>query len=654
MQTDTFDIKRARASEKETNRYLSILHQYWGYSSFKGIQADIIKSVAEGHDTLGVMPTGGGKSVAFQVPSLAMEGVCIVVTPLIALMKDQVDHLRRRGIQAAALHIGQPRREMTRLLDNCILGTTKFLYVSPERLQSALFLEKVSRMRVCLIVVDEAHCISQWGHDFRPAYLHIADIRKKLSYAPVLALTATATPEVAADIERHLRHPDVAGNTKDFSFRRFTMSCARHNLRYIVRVTEDVTTETDHILRSVAGSAIVYTRSRQGTQEMAAQLVAMGHNVVYYHAGLTPLDKEIRQRMWVEEDVRVMVATNAFGMGIDKPNVRLVIHADLPDCIEAYFQEAGRAGRDGQTAYAVCLCQHRDQLRMMKRLADKYPDANFIREVYEKLGAFFQLAVGDGLDVTYEFNINKFCRAFHAYPSRVVGALDILTQAGYINFREEDVAHSRVLFIIRRDELYQLQSLSELAEKIIQTILRTTSGVFSEYATIYEKDIAEQIQSTPEQVYDTLKALNNQHILQYVPRKHVPFITFTRRRVETRHLILTPEVLDDRREGAKRRAEAMLQYTLDNTQCHSQYLLSYFGETNSEPCGHCDVCLHEKRGKKPEHLMAEIIKILRSEPLPPERLRLAGYDEATHRTAIEQLIREERIELNSGKFILKD
>ena len=636
-------------------RFLTILRRYWGYPSFRGIQSEIIASVASGHDTLGLMPTGGGKSLTFQVPALAAEGVCIVVTPLIALMKDQVDNLRSRGIQAAAIHVGQPHSEMLRLLDNCILGNTKFLYVSPERLETELFLDKVSRMNVCLLAVDEAHCISQWGYDFRPSYLRIGELRKRLPDVPLLALTATATPAVADDIEFRLRRPDIANDATGNGFRRFTMSFARSNLRYVVRPTEDVIGEIDHILRSVEGSAIVYTRSRNGAQDLASKLVSLGHSAVYYHAGLTPLDKDTRQRMWTEGDFRVIVATNAFGMGIDKPDVRLVIHADLPDCIEAYFQEAGRAGRDGATAYAVCLSQRADRRTLTRRLADEYPDAPYIRRVYECLGSFYQLAVGDGLNVTYEFDVSRFCRAFHMFPTTVTGALNVLTQAGYIHYREEDSATSRVIFLTERDELYRIHSLPGVAERIIQAILRTTTGVFSQYAQIYEKDIAERAFTTPDEVYETLKALTRQRILNYVPRKHLPFITFLRRRVETDQVEIPASVLEDRREGAKQRAEAMLDYTLDTSRCHSQYLLAYFGETDSEPCGHCDVCLEQKRGKSYERLAAHILQELREHgPLPPSSLRLPGYEEAAHRKAMRRLFDEERIIFKKGKICLAE
>ncbi|MBR4553454.1 MAG: RecQ family ATP-dependent DNA helicase [Bacteroidaceae bacterium] len=635
-------------------RFLSILHKYWGYTSFRGIQEDIIKSVAAGQDTLGLMPTGGGKSITFQVPTMAMEGICIVVTPLIALMKDQVDNLKRRGIAAAAIHVGLSRGEMLRLLDNCILGSTKFLYVSPERLETDLFLDKVSRMNVCLLTVDEAHCISQWGYDFRPAYLRIAQLRKHLPHVPVLALTATATPQVVSDIERLLRNPFTAEQGSDNGFHRFVMSFARPNLRYVVRPTEDPLGEIDHILRSVSGSAIVYTRSRKGAQDMASKLVQMGHTAVYYHAGLTPLDKDTRQRMWVDDEFRVMVATNAFGMGIDKPDVRLVIHADLPDCIEAYFQEAGRAGRDGETAYAVCLSSHNDGRTMKKRLADQYPNEDYIRSVYEALGSFFQLAVGDGLDVTYEFDIGKFCRAFRFYPSMVEGALSILTQAGYIYYREDDAAHSRILFLTERDELYRLKHLPPLSERIIGAILRTTTGVFSEYATIFEKDIAERVQCTPEEVYETLKALTRQRILHYIPTKHVPFITFTRRREETRHLALANQILNLRKIEATKRAEKMLNYTLDKSQCHSQYLLSYLGETKSPPCRHCDICLSQKKNKRWKELADKLMALLQDKgQIPLEKFRIAGYDSPTHHKAIQHLVSEERIFLNQNSVFIK-
>ncbi|MBR1837992.1 MAG: RecQ family ATP-dependent DNA helicase [Bacteroidaceae bacterium] len=634
-------------------QYLSILRRYWGYPSFRGIQAEIIRSIATGHDTLGLMPTGGGKSITFQVPAMAMEGVCIVVTPLISLMKDQVDNLRSRGIPAAAIHVGQPRREMLRHLDNCILGSTKFLYVSPERLETQLFLDKVGRMNVCLLTVDEAHCISQWGYDFRPAYLRIAELRRKLKQVPVLALTATATPEVARDIECHLRKPDIREDAEDYDFQRFVMSFARENLRYVVRPTDDPLGEIDHILCSVPGSAIVYTRSRKGAQDLTSKLVAMGHSAIYYHAGLTPMDKETRQRMWIEEETRVMVATNAFGMGIDKPNVRLVIHADLPDSVEAYFQEAGRAGRDGHTAYAVCLSTRSDKRILERRLADEFPDAEYIRKVYESLGSFFQLAVGSGQDVTYEFDIGKFCRYFHFYPSKVEGALGILTDAGYIYYREDDAVRSRVIFLIERDELYRLHHLPPTAERIIGAILRSAAGVFSQYAPIFEKDLAEQADCSATEVYETLKALTRQRILHYIPTKRVPFITYTQRREETARVALPPHVLDMRRESAKKRALTMLDYTLDDTQCHSQYLLKYFGEKDSKPCQHCDVCLRNKKGERWRELSALLLKLLREKgEVPMSQFRIPGFDHETHQRAIANLVGEERIRVHKDHIVL--
>ena len=427
--------------------YRQILRQYWGYDDFRGIQREIIESIGSGHDTLGLMPTGGGKSITFQVPALAKEGTCIVITPLIALMKDQVANLRQRGIRAAAIYSGLTREEIIITLENCIFGDIRFLYVSPERLSSDLFQTKLRHMKVSFITVDEAHCISQWGYDFRPSYLEIAKIRQLLPGIPVLALTATATPTVVDDIQDRLSFAEK---------RVFRMSFERENLAYIVRHAEDKQKELVHILRSMKGSAIVYARSRRRTKEMADMIQQAGITATFYHAGLDSVVKDERQKAWQDDQVRVMVATNAFGMGIDKPDVRVVIHIDCPDSIEAYFQEAGRAGRDGLKAYAVLLYNNGDQRKLEKRIADTFPEKDFIRNVYEHLAYFYQIGVGSGYGHTFEFNIDKFCHAFRHFPIQVDAALKILTRAGYIEYTEEQDNQARVMFTVSRNDLYRL------------------------------------------------------------------------------------------------------------------------------------------------------------------------------------------------------
>lgn len=564
---------------------LSILREYWGYEGFRGIQQEIIDSVLAGRDTLGLMPTGGGKSITFQVPTLCMEGLCVVVTPLIALMKDQVQNLRRRGILAAAAYSGMSSEEIDVVYDNCILGHTKFLYVSPERLENPLFLTKLRKMQVSLITVDEAHCISQWGYDFRPSYLRIRDIRKELPGVPVLALTATATPQVVEDICQQLDFGQTA--------QVFRMSFERTNLAYVVRKADDKIGEIIHILESVPGSAIVYTRSREGTRELAQHLCDSGISATHFHAGMTLLDKDLRQRRWQSGDIRVMVATNAFGMGIDKPDVRMVIHADLPDSIEAYFQEAGRAGRDGLKAWAVLLYNRGDLTNMRRRSDMEFPPKDFCTQIYEELAYFFQLPVGEGAGRTFEFNIQQFCRCFRHYPAGVESALHLLTRTGYITYREEDEGKARLMMLTRRDDLYYLSHLTPLDDRVLRAVLRLYAGLFAEYVFVDEDRIAEEAGLTQQQVYDVLIGLTRQRILNYVPRKHVPRVTYERRRVDRERVFISADVYEQRRQVYEQRVQAMLNYCETGDECRSVQLLRYFGEQKANKCGCCDVCLQK-------------------------------------------------------------
>lgn len=561
------------------------LKKYWGYDDFRGIQREIIESIASGRDTLGLMPTGGGKSITFQVPALAGKGLCLVVTPLIALMKDQVAALRLRGIKATAVYSGMTQDEVTVALENCILGDYKFLYVSPERLGSEFFLWKVQKMDVSLITVDEAHCISQWGYDFRPAYLKISEIRKLFPQAPVLALTATATPEVIDDIQRRLnfREPNV-----------FRMSFERKNLVYVVRHTEDKTGELLHILGSYGGSAIVYTRSRKKTGEIAHLLKDNGITALNYHAGLTRYDKDLRQKSWTEGETRVMAATNAFGMGIDKPDVRLVVHMEPPDSPEAYFQEAGRAGRDGNTAYAVTLYDTADRGKLMRRVSQNFPPISTIRDIYEKLAYFFELALGDGYNVTYDFDITEFCTRYHFFPETVESALKILTRAGYIFFSEEDDIHSRVVFMVARNELYRLNNTSPQSEAVIQAMLRNYGGIFTDYTFIDEQLLASRCGMTKEMVVEVLIGLSHQRIIHYIPHKRTPRITYLQRRVLQEELVIGRDVYELRKEAYINRIQAMLDYC-EGKECHSRFLLEYFGEKDAKDCGRCDVCISRRR-----------------------------------------------------------
>ena len=570
--------------------YQSLLKKYWGYDDFRGIQKEIIESIGAGKDTLGLMPTGGGKSITFQVPALAHEGVCIVITPLIALMKDQVSNLRRRGIQASAIYSGMKHDSILMTLENAVFGGVKILYISPERISTSLFLEKLRHMKVSFICVDEAHCISQWGYDFRPSYLSIADIRKELPDTPVLALTATATPEVIDDIQERLHFREKCV---------YKMSFARKNLAYVVRHTSNKTGQLIHILNHVQGSAIVYVRSRKRTKEYAELLNTSGISATFYHAGLDNQEKDQRQKAWQEDKVRVMVATNAFGMGIDKPDVRVVIHIDCPDCLEAYFQEAGRAGRDGKKSYAVLLYDNSDRAKLQRRVADTFPDKDFIRQVYDQLAYFYQIGVGSGYNACFEFPLERFCRIYKHFPIPTVSALNILTRAGYIDFKEEDDMQARVMFSVERDDLYKLRGNEPQEDAVIVALLRNYTGLFQGYQYIDEGVIAEQCGLTQPQVYMTLRALTQKHILDFIPQKHIPFIRYTQRREESERLVISKSIYDDLKIRFAERIEKMLEYANSGNICRSRMLLRYFGETNTEDCGQCDVCLNEKRSWTP-------------------------------------------------------
>lgn len=562
--------------------YQSILKKYFGYDDFRGVQREIIESIGAGHDTLGLMPTGGGKSVTFQVPALAQEGVCIVITPLIALMKDQVHHLRQRGIMAAAVYSGMKHDDILRVLENCILGNTKFLYVSPERLGSSLFQTKLRHMQVSFITVDEAHCISQWGYDFRPSYLQIADIRRLCPDVPVLALTATATPRVVEDICEKLS----AGH----GFTVSRMSFERKNLTYLVNHAPDKYTELIRLLDGEKGSAIVYVRSRRHAREIAEHLTEAGLSATFYHAGLEHADKDRRQRDWQHDRVRIMVATNAFGMGIDKADVRIVAHYDLPDSIEAYFQEAGRAGRDGLPARAILLYNNADEPRLHKRISDTYPEKDYIRKVYDHLAYYYQIATGDGYGVSREFNIDDFCHKFNHFPIQVHSSLQILQRAGYLEYTEEQDNQARVRFLVSRDDLYRLRGDSPNEEKVIVALLRTYGGLFADYGFIDESLIAQQCGMKSHEIYQILKLLSDKHVIHFIPRKQVPYIRYMQRREDGERLALPPAVYEDRREQYRQRIESMLRYAKSNDKCRSRQLLEYFGETDTKDCGQCDVC----------------------------------------------------------------
>ena len=624
--------------------YRKILKQYWGYDNFRGIQEDIIRSIGEGRDTLGLMPTGGGKSITFQVPALAQEGLCLVITPLIALMKDQVRNLRERGIKATAIYSGMTREEIVIALENCIFGNYKFLYVSPERLDTEIFQIKLRSMHVSLITVDESHCISQWGYDFRPAYLKIADIRQLLPEVPVIALTATATPEVVSDIQQRLqfRQENV-----------FRMSFERKNLAYVVRHTEDKESELLHILQRVDGSGIVYTRNRKKTKEISLFLNRNHITATFYHAGLNDETKDSRQKAWLKGEFRVMVATNAFGMGIDKPDVRVVIHADVPDSPEAYFQEAGRAGRDGMKAYAVLLFCARDKITLKQRVSDTFPEKSYIRKIYEDINFYYQMAMGDGRGCTFAFNIDEFCRNFKHFPVQTDSALKILTRAGYLEYTDEQDNVSRIMFTITKEELYRIREQSEDTEKLLRILLRTYTGLFTDYAYFSEDNLSTRSGLSKQQIYETLLSLSRQHILHYIPAKKTPYIIYTRERQETERVYLSKEVYEDRKESYVQRINAMIEYAESENRCRSRMLLRYFGEKNEHNCGQCDVCLQQHQsGLKSgefEAISQQLQALLKENPLSLQEIKDKMQVPENHlMKVVSYLVSEEIIRQENG------
>ena len=639
-----------------SDKYQSILRQYWGYDDFRGIQREIIESIGIGHDTLGLMPTGGGKSITFQVPAMAMEGTCIVITPLIALMKDQVHHLRQIGIRAAAIYSGMQHGSILQTLENCILGNIKLLYVSPERLGSHMFQTKLRHMCISFITVDEAHCISQWGYDFRPSYLEIARIRELLPNVPILALTATATPQVVDDICTKLTpHPLSSDSKHGFSV--FRMSFERKNLAYLVKHSDNKYYDLIRLLEHAPGSAIVYVRSRRHAREISEHLTEAGLSATFYHAGLEHTEKDLRQREWQHDRTRIMVATNAFGMGIDKPDVRLVIHYDCPDSIEAYFQEAGRAGRDGQPAQAILLYNNSDNAKLQKRINDTYPPKDDIRLIYEHLAYYYQIATGDGYGVAHEFNIEEFCLRFHHFPIQVNSALHILERAGYIEYDEEANNEARVRFLVGRDDLYRLSKVSPEEEKVIISLLRNYGGLFADYGYIDENIVAQQAGITTPQCYDILKSLSQRHLISFIPRKQVPYIRYCQRREDAEHIVLPVNIYEERKEQYTIRIHAILEYAKAIDRCRSRMLLEYFGEKSSTNCGQCDVCL-DVQGKTvtregqqtarqkiisllADHQRHHITEILRL-PLPTEEID----------AALSYLMQQEEIKQNDGFILL--
>ena len=635
-------------SDKIGLQLKATLHKYWGYSEFRLGQEAIIHSVMEGRDTLALMPTGGGKSLTYQVPTLAREGLCIVITPLIALMKDQVDRLKRMGVNAVAIHSGLSYTQIDIALDNCVYGDVKFLYVAPERLATEAFRLRVQRMNVSLLAVDEAHCISQWGYDFRPSYLRIAEIRKMLPDTPILALTASATKMVADDIMKRL------GFTEQNIIR---SSFARPNLSYAVRHTDDKTEQLLRVIHNVQGAGIVYMRSREGCEQLAAELQKQGISASYYHAGLPHAERSIRQEEWTEGKVRIMVATNAFGMGIDKADVRFVVHYTMCDSLESYYQEAGRAGRDGKRSYALLLVSSDDDSKIVKHFNAEFPPLEDIKSIYEKICDFIQVAVGDGYQASFLFNIHDFCRREHLYIGKVRAALKLLEQNGYMTLTEEMENPARILFCVSRDELYRIRVGRNELDHIIRTILRLYDGIFTEFRAINEQVIASSSGYTIERVKELLKRMWQMRIIRYIPSNNSPILFMNEERLPTKDLYISPDTYLHRKNLMAERFENMRLYASSESECRSVILQRYFGDDQAEACGSCDVCLANKRRQRidAEQIATSIVELLQGEPMDVRELcRHIKVDPERVATVVDKLQEEGKISaLISGKLIIK-
>ena len=627
----------------------STLEKFWGYKEFRPGQEQIIHSIMSGCDTLALMPTGGGKSLTYQVPTLAQEGLCIIITPLIALMKDQVDRLKRLGIPAVAIHSGLSFKQIDIALDNCVYGDVKFLYVAPERLATEAFRLRVQRMNVSLQAVDEAHCISQWGYDFRPSYLRIAEIRKLIPDTPVLALTASATDLVAKDIMSHLgfEKPNIIRS-----------SFARPNLSYAVRHTDDKNEQLLRIINNVQGSGIVYMRSREGCEQLCELLRNQGSSASYYHAGLPHAERAMRQEEWTSGRTRIMVATNAFGMGIDKADVRVVVHYTMSDSLESYYQEAGRAGRDGKRSYAVLLVASDDKSKITKRFEQEFPSLETIKSVYEKVCDFVQMAVGDGLYASMPLNLHEFCRREKIYIGTVMAVMDLLEQNGYMTLTEEMENPAKVMFCVSRDDLYKIRVDRIDLDHIIRTILRLYNGIFTEFRAIDERQIAAISGYTEEKVKELLKRMWQMRIIRYIPANSSPMLFFNEERLPTNDLYIAPETYHHRKELMQERFENMVSYSMQQTECRSVVIQRYFGDQEATPCGVCDICLEQRRRRKSSqtNIADTIIHLLGKESLTTREIcREIKAEPELIASVIEQMQREGKISATiSGKLIINE
>jgi ATP-dependent DNA helicase RecQ len=625
-----------------------ILKQYWNHNAFRPMQEEIIQSVLLGHDTLALLPTGGGKSVCFQVPTMVKEGICIVVSPLIALMKDQVENLKAKGIEAIAIVSGMNKREVDIALDNCIYGPIKFLYLSPERLLSELVRERIKYMKVNLFAVDEAHCISQWGYDFRPSYLHIADLRELHPDVPVLALTATATAEVRVDIQEKLLFKKALVFQKSFE---------RKNISYVVQYEENKPRKMLDIANGVKGSGIVYVRSRKECAEIAKFYNDNGIKADYYHAGLTPDERSKKQESWKNNRTRVIVATNAFGMGIDKPDVRFVIHKDLPESLEAYYQEAGRAGRDEQRAYAVLLYNNGDRLKQEKMFMLSFPAIEEIKKVYHCLSNYYQVAYGAGQGISFDLDLGDFCARFKLDVIKTLNALKFLEQDEYLSFSESVFLPSRFRFEVHNEELYNFQIQNKGWDAFIKTLLRSYGGAFENYVRLKEFDLSRRTHMSVQQVIEGLKQLQEYHILSYLPQNDQPQVTYLKPRLQPNDLYINKQYIEQRKATYLNKMEAIFDYCV-HKKCRSQLLLAYFDEENVDKCGICDVCLEEKR--KPnttevfDGITNEIAQLLSIAPLDISSLIISiksGVEKERLET-VRLLLDAGKIKFNGEKYYL--
>lgn len=624
-----------------------ILIQYWGYSTFRPMQEEIIRSTLNKKDTLGLLPTGGGKSVCFQVPALAIPGICIVVTPLIALMKDQVENLNKKGIKAIAVFSGMHAKEIDIALDNCAYGDIKFLYISPERLENELFIERLKKMKVNFLVVDEAHCISQWGYDFRPSYLNIANIRQILPSIPVLALTATATPNVVEDIQEKLLFKQKNVLQKSFE---------RSNLHYIVYKTDDKSRTLLKLIQENPGTGIIYVRNRRKTQEVANLLIRNNIPANFYHAGLTTEERDQRQNDWMNGKARVIVSTNAFGMGIDKPNVRFVIHLDIPDTVEAYFQEAGRGGRDGKLSKAFLLFNEGDIVELERNFELSFPEIEFIKNVYSALGNFFQIAIGSGEDVSYDFILSDFCSMYNLPAVKTFNAIKFLEKEGYIQVSEAVKRPSRIILKLNKEELYRFQVKYSKWGDFLDVLIRSYSGLFTNFANIDEFSIAKRLGIRAIDVENNLQYLHNNNILEYIPKTDKPQLTYSKERINEKNLNISQENYSDRKNAARQRLDAAIGYVKNYTRCRSLILLSYFGEKTAKRCGFCDVCLNRNKlalsDLEFDNILNQIKPHLKEQPQELQDLisKVKFVDEEKTLNLMRWLIDIGKINHQNGKF----